>query len=200
MSCPLEVKNIYVTSTNRDVTKDPFGNSYTLYLTTPIKDIKTVELLYASVPNTVYNIESGLGVVTFPTTGSLTTPSVTSNIAPGFYNPGSLATAMNNARPSTAAPIVVTFLSSEFKFLFLYTSPFTINVSPEISQFLGFNKSGDQESIDARNTPFLNDSIYTGKHYIKSDSLIEPHAIDGIFLDIQELRTMYNECKHCIFG
>ena len=62
MNCPREIKNLYVTSTNRDVINYPYGNSYTLYLSTPIKDITNVELLYAAIPNTMYNLNEGFNV------------------------------------------------------------------------------------------------------------------------------------------
>ena len=65
MDCPREIKNLYVTSTNRDVIKYPYGNSYTLYLSTPIKDITNVELLYAAIPNTMYNLNYGSNVIGF---------------------------------------------------------------------------------------------------------------------------------------
>jgi len=192
MSCPLEVKTLYITSLNRDTTKYPHGNSYTLYLTTPIKDIKTVELLYASIPNSIHNITDGLDVITFPSaTGA--PPTITANIAPGFYNSSTIVAAINNARPSTAYDIVLSYLPAEGKFLFLADGDFNINLSSQLASLLGFD-SGINEAIEAATTPFLNDAVYTLKWYIKSKDIVEMNPIDGIFLDIQELRSMYNEC------
>ena len=57
MDCTREVKNVFVSSENRDTTLYPNGNSYTLHLTTTIKDIQRVELLHASIPNTMYNLK-----------------------------------------------------------------------------------------------------------------------------------------------
>ena len=47
----MDTRHVYVNSDNRDPGLFPNGNSYTLYLTTAIKDIVKVELLHATVPN-----------------------------------------------------------------------------------------------------------------------------------------------------
>lgn len=194
MSCPLENKNIYVTSANRDTVKYPHGNSYTLYLTTPIKDISTVELLYASVPNTVYNLNDGSYVIGFsdPNIG----PTLTS-IAPGFYSSCTLATAVYNAT-SIASGVNVSFLGGEGKFLFTRSTPFIMFVrTAELASLMGFDSVPDYFEIseDSRNTPYADDMAFqTERYFIKSKHVVEMNPIDGIFLDIQELRTMYNEC------
>ena len=64
MNCfTTEIRNIFCSSESRNVSQDPYGNSYTLHLTTPIKDVSKVELLHASVPNTLYNLTDGTGVI-----------------------------------------------------------------------------------------------------------------------------------------
>ena len=60
-----EIHNIFVSSENRDTALYPNGNSYTLHLTTAIKEITRVELLHASVPNTLYNITNGSNIIAF---------------------------------------------------------------------------------------------------------------------------------------
>jgi hypothetical protein len=195
MSCPLENKNIYVTSANRDTEKYPYGNSYTLYLTTPIKDITTVELLYASVPNTMYNLNNGSQVIGF--TDKAGNPGVVmSNIASGFYSSCTLATAVYNAT-SFASEVTVSFLGGEGKFLFTRATPFTMTIATaELAALMGFDYPFvSQPAVDSRNTPYVNDVAFsTQKYFIKSKYVIEMNPIDGVFLDIQELRTMYNEC------
>jgi hypothetical protein len=47
----MDTRHVYVNSDNRDTGLFTNGNSYTLYLTTAIKDIVKVELLHATVPN-----------------------------------------------------------------------------------------------------------------------------------------------------
>ena len=49
----MEVRQLFVSSENRDITLYPSGNSYTLHITEPIKDIARVELLYACFPTTM---------------------------------------------------------------------------------------------------------------------------------------------------
>lgn len=50
------VEYIYVDSRTRDSNLFPNGNAYSVYLTNPIKNIKRVDLVSASVPNTMYNL------------------------------------------------------------------------------------------------------------------------------------------------
>jgi hypothetical protein len=193
-SCPLENKNIYVTSTNRDLTKYPYGNSYTLYLTTPIKDITTVELLYASVPNTVYNVNDGIQVIGF--TNEIDTNLTLSNIAPGFYSSCTLSTAVYNAT-YLASNVTVSFLGGEGKFLFTRSTPFTMNImTQELASLMGFSYPCSVVATDASTSEFVNDLAFQppNNYYIKSEYVVEMNPIDGIFLDIQELRTMFNEC------
>ena len=196
MSCPLENKNIYVTSANRDTVKYPHGNSYTLYLTTPIKDISTVELLYASVPNTVYNLNDGSQVIGFSNKDPAIELTLTS-IAPGFYSSCTLATAVYNAT-SNASGVNVSFLGGEGKFLFTRSTAFGMVVrTAELASLMGFDSVPDyfEYSEDSRNTPYADDLAFqTERYFIKSKYVVEMNPIDGVFLDIQELRTMYNEC------
>ena len=193
-SCPLENKNIYVTSTNRDLTKYPYGNSYTLYLTTPIKDITTVELLYASVPNTVYNVNDGTQVIGFTNTGD--TNLILTSIAPGFYSSCTLSTAIYNAT-YLASNVTVSFLGGEGKFLFTRSTAFTMNIATqELATLMGFGYPCSVQALNALTTEYVNDLAFQppNNYYIKSEHVVEMNPIDGVFLDIQELRTMFNEC------
>ena len=181
MSCKLENKNIYVTSSNRDTTKFPYGNSYTLYLTTPIKDITTVELLYASVPNTMYNVTDGLS--------GLKIEGKFANVFPGFYSGSGLATAITNS----AAGATVSYLENEGKFLFTHNDTFSLEMlSPELAALMGFSV-GSITATETADSPYKDNSSLDA-HYIKSDRVAEMNPVDGVFLDIVELRTMFNEC------
>ena len=133
----IEVKNVFVTSENRDTAQFPSGNAYTLYLTNPIKNIKKVELVYASVPNTLFNLTSNANFVSF----SNTTTQIMSNlsnlasfsVAQGFYGASGLATEITNAIGNVTA-ITASYLSSEGKFLFTRASgvgPFTMSIPSE---------------------------------------------------------------------
>jgi hypothetical protein len=195
MNCPLEVKNIYVTSTNRDVGKYPYGNSYTLYLTTPIKDITTVELLYASVPNTIYNVTNGVDVIGFTDIANTVDNVVLHTIPPGFYGAGSMSTEIYNATQQSSN-VCVSFLQGEGKFLFTRPTGFTMNImTQELASLLGFDFPCSINATDASTDPEYSQNLrYMNKFFIKSKYVVEMNPLDEVFLDIQELRTMYNEC------
>ena len=97
MNCTREIKNLYITSTNRNIAQFPYGNSYTLYLTTPIKDITNVELLYASIPNTLYNVNDGTNVIGFTDTSHTVDNCVLTTLPVGFYGSTTLAYAVYTA-------------------------------------------------------------------------------------------------------
>lgn len=205
----IEVKNVFVTSENRDTTLFPYGNAYTLYLTNPIKNIKKVELLYASVPNTLLNLTSNANFISF----SNTTTQVMSNlsnltsfsIAQGFYGASGLATDITNAI-SNATAISVSYLSSEGKFLFTRatsTGPFTMCIrTAEAARLLGFSDSVVNTAINSvnvavqttLNVPIYSDSVtYRGLEFIKSTTIADLNVAEGLFLDVEELRTICNE-------
>ena len=100
MSCELEVRNIFCSSESRNVTRDPYGNSYTLHLTTAVKDITKVELLFASVPNTLYNVVEGTSLIALSNTATASGAIGTLqhfSIPQGFYSGPSLATELQNS-------------------------------------------------------------------------------------------------------
>ena len=74
---------VYADSNQRDTSLFPSGNSYTLHLTRPIKNVTRVDLVSVVVPNTVYNLTG---------TSNVLRVSGTSNIwlNPGFYTATSL--------------------------------------------------------------------------------------------------------------
>jgi hypothetical protein len=195
MDCPREVKNLYVTSSNRNLSKDPYGNSYTLYLTTPIKDITTVELLYASIPNTMYNVNNGINVIGFTDIANVTANVVLSTIPPGFYGAGGISSEIMNAT-YVSSNVCMSFLPGEGRFLFTRNTGFTMNVmTQELSSLLGFDYPCSINATNSATQPnYANNLRYKDKWYIKSKYVIDMNAYDGIFLDIQELRSMYNEC------
>jgi hypothetical protein len=200
MDCPREIKNLYITSANRDVIKYPYGNSYTLYLSTPIKDITNVELLYAAIPNTMYNLTEGSNVIGFSSSVSpLDTSNIIMHTLPvGFYSATGLAQATVNAT-FLSSNVSVSYLSNEGKFLFTRNTDFTMNiVTQELASLLGFNFTSAPSSFNASNamidSNYSQNLIYQNKWYIKSQFVIEMIVNNSVFLDIQELRTIYNSC------
>ena len=191
MVCPLEVKNIYASSENRNIAQDPYGSAYTLYLSTPIKDITQVELLCASIPNTMYNLTNGSDVLGFTNKNDSLVPLQT--LPSGFYTPTGLATEITNAC-FTNSDFNVVWLENEGKFMFSRASTvgnFTMNVvTQEMATLLGFPSAGVYTSAS-----ITTDNLrYTGKTYLKSQVVANLNTYPGVFLDIQELRSNFNEC------
>jgi hypothetical protein len=206
-----ETKNVFVSSENRDTALYPNGNSYTLHLTTPIKDISKVELLHASVPNTMYNLTNGSNVVAFSNaTSSIGDPLTYFSLPVGFYGATVLSETIQNAVSNTSN-IVVDYLEAEGKFLF------TRNISPdgpfqmapgtlEMAKLLGFDDTTTLTSTNVAvetdlNLPLYSDNLlYRGKEFIKSTNVVNLNANEGVFLDIEELRTIFNEDAKSLTG
>jgi len=191
-SCPLEVKNIFVTSTNRDVTRFPYGNSYTLYLTTPIKDITSVELLYAGIPNTMYNLTNGSNVIGFSSQSSNTL--VFNTLPEGFYSSATLSTTIYMAT-AYSANVSVGYIEAEGRFIFTRPTSFVMNVATqELASLMGFDFPCNVTATNSATTVYANNLAYSNLFFIKSQHVVDMNANEAVFLDIQELRTMYNEC------
>ncbi len=205
----IEIKNVFVTSENRDTTLFPYGNAYTLYLTNPIKNIKKVELVYASVPNTLFNLTSNANFISF----SNTTTQIMSNLSnlanfsvpQGFYGASGLAGEITNAISTTTA-ITISYLSNEGKFLFTRASgpgPFTMCIrTAEAARLLGFPDSVVGTAINSVNVPagtsltiplYSENTTYKTLEFIKSTTIADLNVAEGLFLDVEELRTVCNE-------
>ena len=203
----IEIKNLFVASENRDTNLYPYGNTYTLHLTTPIKEIKKVELVYASIPNTIYNITDGSNIIAFSNLTTSYEPNSANltyfSIPVGFYNASGLAFEIQNA-VSNITGISVTYLANEGKFLISRpTTPFSMYiVTPELAKVLGFSTTNVIPSSNVA-TPapapglivplYCDNSRYRDKNFIKSDKLVDLNVDEGIFLDIKELRTPLNQ-------
>lgn len=207
----MESRTVFVSSENRDQTIFPNGNSYTLYLKEPIKEIRQVELLHASVPNSIYNVTDGSDVLSLSnvvatglsqTLGDLTTFS----IPEGFYGATGLASSITNAS-SNVSGVTVTYLVNEGKMLFARdtttTGPFGLYIrTNEMAGLLGFDTSRVGNVIMSsnvvvevdQNLPLYSDNtIYRGKEFIKSDSVVNMAVHESIFLDIEELKSQFNQ-------
>lgn len=211
----MESRTIFASSENRDRVLYPHGNSYTLHLSTSIKDIVEAELLHASVPNTIFNLTSGAGVLSFSNTATGQTDLsnlTTFSISSGFYGAVDLASAITNA-VSNISGVTVTYLSSEGKFLFARDAshgPFTMySNTSEMSILLGFSDNNTSVEINSSNVaytasldvPFTSDNtIYRDKEFIVTDTIINMAPNEGIFLDIEELRSKFNHDTKAIDG
>lgn len=213
MECAPEIKHVYATSEKRDITMFPSGNAYTLHLTNPIKNIARAELLSASVPNTMYNLTNGTNVIAFSNTwtgqdtaGTADTSNLTFfSIPSGFYSASGLASEIQTA-VSNSTSISASYLTNEGKFLFSRpTSGNTFSMftsSEELSSLLGVSSANTGVLINSTNVsvdtglvkPLYSDNVrYTDKNFIKTDQVLDLSVNEGIFLDIEELRTPLNE-------
>lgn len=197
----VQIKTLFVSSENRDTQLYPHGNSYVLHLNTPVKDIKRIELLHASVPNTIYNLTNGSNVIGIQNTSCTSTQTKTYfSIPEGFYSASGLASEITNA-VSNLTGVTMTYLSNEGKYIFSRSvNSFDVDVpSTELQGLIGFT-TREITSYDVDNTTlygnlavYSDSSLYRGKEIVKSDSIVNLHPNEGIFLDIEEFRTEFTE-------
>lgn len=172
------VHYIHVDSKNRDSNLYPYGNSYVLNLVSPIKNVKSVDLVTARIPNSMYNLINGTNVIT--------TDSVTVTLNPGFYSALLLESEINtrlNVREK------IKYLQDEGRFIYLTngsTNTIKFNTN-EISTMMGF-QPGIDYTVQQLSIPI--DGFAYGAKSIK---VIDLSMSDYIFLDIEEFRTPFFE-------
>jgi hypothetical protein len=172
---------LFSSSNSRDTSLYPSGNSYTLYLSSPVKNIERIDLVNARVPNTIYNLTNGTGVLAVGPSGSPTTVSLN----PGFYGVYDMATALTNT-----GLVTVTYLTFEGKFIFSSASPFGVQVnSTELSNILGIPVT--TTAIAATLVPGSGSTwpTYAGQYILTSNNIVNTSIGEIIFLDIDELKT-----------
>ena len=207
MDCNTEIKNVFVASENRDTTLYPGGNSYVLHLTTPIKDIFKVELIHASIPNTIYNLTDGANVLATNVGGTINVFSLT----PGFYSATTLASEITDTI-SNISGISVQYISQFGKMLFYSDSTdpnFAIQTdSEELAQMLGIDDATPYGNVVLPSAPtgtnvplYWDHARYVDKKFFHSERVVNllPNE-EGIFLDVEELRTRLNEDAKSITG
>jgi hypothetical protein len=171
-----DVNLLFVDSKNRDQTLYPSGNSYTLHLTTPIRNITRVDLVSAKIPNTTYNLMTTSNIVI----------NGTSNVSmiPGFYSTTSFCTEFNNSNQTT---VRVNYSSAEGRFIFYGSSLSNLTATGQLSNIIGIKSSS---SFAASSNPvYATNTLYSGMNLIKSSNIIDLSTNDYIWLDIDELRT-----------
>lgn len=168
------VNYVYADSINR--TSGAYGNSYTLSLTTELKNIEKVELLSATIPHVSYNITNGLNIITVNGT--------TISIPNGFYTASDLASYVTKTINITQ--FVVDYLSDQGIFMFSYNASFTISFNtPEIQLRMGFGP-GTLSSVDHATTLYT--GLYPQCQLVYSSKIIDLSTTKFVFLDIEELR------------
>lgn len=155
----MTISYLFIDSNNGD---SQFSNSYTVYLTRDIKNVKKVDLIQASVPNVVYNVNNGTNIIT-DQNGSYSIPV-------GFYSALELADTL-----STVLTVGCEYRSEQGIFIFSDASSFWLQFNTsEIRKCLGITSS---------------DQIYSVSNIIESDNIANLSTSQSIFLDIDELRN-----------
>ena len=178
------VKYVFVDSTNRDTSIYPYGNTFTLHLTSPLHSVTQVDLVAARVPNTMYNLTNGTNVLVW---SDLTT---TSNISipTGYYSADGLAQALTNA---SGLLFNVDFLCSEGKYMFSSNvANFTIEgKTSQIRSMLGIDPGVLSSFWFSTSDIYAHDPTYADQSLYKTSRIANLSTNEYVFLDIEELRT-----------
>lgn len=205
----IDVHHVMVNAKNRDVTLYPDANSYTLHLTTPVRNVARVDLMHAYLPNTMYNLDNlTTNVVAFSNTSTSDTTDKTLltqfSMLPGFYSSTTMSVGLTDTI-SQDTNITVTYRPELGKFMFSRPTsdgPFSMYSNTiQMATLLGFT---DTEIRQSQNTSSLstssnviplyaNNVTYDNKEWIMSDQVVDMNAHESVYLDIEELRTNRNE-------
>ena len=171
---------LYVDSRQRDTKLYPSGNSYTLFLQSPVHNIGQIDLISAKIPNTMYNLTTSSNVLVFDS----------SNVAlnPGFYSTCSLVDTFNNSEQ--VSNVAMSYLEAEGKFLFTGNLTSVTTLTQEIAEILGLPLGTTLSS------PIATNAVYQGLYpaanaYVVSSNIVSLEMNDYIWLDIEEFRTPF---------
>lgn len=192
------MREIYVDSRRRS---EPFGNAYTLFIQNPLKNVTKVELVSATVPNTIYNITYGVNIFSLNQTTNC-------SIANGFYSTNCLIDAVNKSQ--IGSDVSLAFLCEEGKFIFHSSSEFRIDIfSDEFLNVSGFGSNVLVSNL-ATTSNGVYSSTYLGKNFVKASNVANFKTCgEYIYLDIDELRrphsidavnNVYNSQSSTIFA
>jgi len=171
---------LYVDSRQRDTKLYPSGNSYTLFLQSPVHNISQIDLISAKIPNTMYNLTTSSNVLVIGT----------SNVAlnPGFYSTCSLVDTFNNT--TQVSNVALSYLDAEGKFLFTGNLTSVTTLTQEIAEILGLPLGTTASSPIATNAVYK--GLYpTANAYVVSSNIVSLEMNDYVWLDIEEFRTPF---------
>lgn len=171
---------VFADAIQRDTALYPSGNSYTLHLTNPLKNVTKVDLISAVIPNTMYNLTSTASVMKINTT------SIYFN--PGFYSISSIVAAFNASAQVAASIATMAYLPGEGRFIFYGSLTSVTCLTGEISRILGLPISATASSLVSSNQEFAG-MFPTAANYVKSTSVINMSVNEYVWLDIAEFRT-----------
>ena len=173
-----DVNLLFVDSKNRDKTLYPSGNSYTLHLTTPIRNITRIDLVSAKIPNTAYNLTATSNIVINGSNVSM---------VPGFYSTSSFCSEFNNSNQTT---VRVNYSTAEGRFIFYGATLSSLSATGQLANIIGITSAS---SFNASSNPvYATNTLYSGMNLIKSANVIDLSTNDYVWLDIDELRTPNN--------
>lgn len=174
---------VYADSNQRDQGLYPSGNSYTLHLTNPIKNVSRVDLVSAIVPNTMYNLTQGTNVLLIDDKWNV-------SLNPGFYSTCTLTNEFNNSGQVSSNVASLAYLCSEGRFIFYGDISNVTCQTSEISQLLGLPLGKTQSVTMASSPVYANNAAYVGaNNYVKSTSIVNMNLNEYVWLDINEFRT-----------
>lgn len=180
------VEYIYVDSRTRDVTLFPNGNSYSVYLTNPMKNIRRVELVSAKLPNSVFNLTAGSNVININSTTNV-------SLQPSFFTSNTLTTEITSTGRFPSG-MTITYSPNEGKYLISNTTSFTLNVnSSEMSTLLGLPQGVTLTSTQVTSSDLVYgaNSTLLNKYLVKSTNVADFTKNDLVFLDIEEFRNQF---------
>lgn len=193
------MREIYIDSRRRS---ELYGNSYTLFIQNPLKNVTRAELVSATVPNTIYNITNGVNVFSIDNISNC-------SIANGFYSSSSLVSSLKSG---VGNGVELSFVCEEGKFIFHSANTFTVNVySNEFSLITGLPVN----TLLVSNLATFSNGVYStspyyGKNFVKSSNVANFKTCgEYIYLDIDELRrphsidavnNVYNSQSSTIFA
>jgi len=170
-----DVSLLFVDSKNRDQTLYPSGNSYTLHLTTPIRNITRVDLVSAKIPNTTYNLTATSNIVINGTSNIL--------MVPGFYSTTSFCNEFNNSNQSTTR---VNYSAAEGRFIFYSPTLSSLSTSGQLANMIGIVSASSFAA--SSNQVYSTNVVYSGMNLVKSSNVVDLSTNDYVWLDVDELR------------
>lgn len=171
---------IFADSIQRNTTLYPSGNSYTLHLTNPLKNITKVDLVSAVVPNTMYNLTSTSNVLQIDSSNVF--------LNPGFYSTSSLVSAFNASAQVSGGLATMAYLPGEGRFIFYGNLTSVTCLTDDISRIIGLPVGVTTSSLLSANKEFA--GMWPGAtKYVRSTSVINLSINEYVWLDIAEFRT-----------
>lgn len=174
----LDIHHIHVDSKNRNTNVYPYGNSYVLEFTTPLKDVVKVDLVSAKLPNCMYNLNDGSNVFA-------TYRTVSSNLLPGYYSAQTLVEEMNKRIDTNHEQIYYSQFEGKLYYLTDKSDGTFTVYSEELAKMFGI-ESNVTYTVSHLEVPIL-DYYYA----VKSKKIVDFSLNEYVFLDIEEFRNPF---------